>query len=47
MYKTSDIFLKQRIEINKYKIPSILFYNKIGLVPNPFINIVTVVGKAI
>lgn len=48
MYSTSDFLLKQRILINKYKIPSAIFFSKyFGVLPNPFLEIYVVIGKKI
>jgi len=48
LYITSDFMLKHRIKINKFKLPSALFYSKYGgILPNPFLSIYLVIGKAI
>ena len=36
-----------RVKMNNYKIPSVIFYSKYGLLPNKDLEIITVVGKAI
>jgi len=46
-YKTSDIFMKFRIWLNKFKIPTIIFWTNFPLLlPDPNIEIYVVIGKA-
>ena len=47
MLKTSDFLLKFRLFLNKFKIPGIIYFNKLGIIPGPGTNMQTVVGKGI
>ena len=46
-YKTSDFLLSFRVWLNSFKLPSAIFYSKYGIIPNPYLNIVIVIGKPI
>lgn len=44
-YETSDLFLKFRLFLNKFKIPGTLFYSRYGLLPDKNLDIVIITGK--
>lgn len=47
IFYTINLFEKFRLFLNRYKIPGVFFYGKYLFMPNPDINLMTVVGKSI